>query len=305
MNKIYFGICLHFHQPVGNFDNILERAYQNCYKPFLDVFEKYPDIKMAFHFSGCLLDYLEEKHPEFLDKVKKDFGRRKSSLYKALDPHSLALNMRTSIDKGGIALVRFFELEVCPVLKDKVAVITGAGRGLGKAFALKYAGEGARLLLPDISLERAEGTVKEIKAKGGRAAAMMTDISSEEATKEMADRVMELYGRVDILVNNAAIWYGLDITPWDAWTVEDWERILKVNVIGTWLCCKAIAPLMARGGGGKIINIASNVAQVPAAQVFLPYACSKGTMYTLTHALARALEVQRRQASEVRLDRVL
>ncbi|HJX12020.1 MAG TPA: SDR family oxidoreductase [Dehalococcoidales bacterium] len=178
---------------------------------------------------------------------------------------------------------------MCPVLKDKVAVITGAGRGLGKAFALKYAEEGARLLLPDISLERAEGTVKEIKAKGGRAAAMMTDISSEEATKEMADRVMELYGRVDILVNNAAIWYGLDITPWDAWTVEDWERILKVNVIGTWLCCKAVAPLMARGGGGKIINIASNVAQVPAAQVFLPYACSKGTVYTLTHALARAL----------------
>ena len=135
-----------------------------------------------------------------------------------------------------------------PVLKDKVAVITGAGRGLGKAFALKYAEEGARLLLPDISLERAEGTVKEIKAKGGRAAAMMTDISSEEATKEMADRVMELYGRVDILVNNAAIWYGLDITPLDAGTVEDWERILKVNIIGTWLCCKAIAPLMARGG---------------------------------------------------------
>ncbi|MFH1647914.1 MAG: SDR family oxidoreductase [Chloroflexota bacterium] len=176
-----------------------------------------------------------------------------------------------------------------PVLKDKVAIITGAGRGLGKAFALKYAEEGAGLLLPDISLERAEGTVKEIKAKGGRAAAMMTDISSEEATREMADRVMELYGRVDILVNNAAIWYGLNITPWDAWTVEDWERIFKVNVIGTWLCCKAVAPLMAKGGGGKIINIASNVAQVPAAQVFLPYACSKGAVYTFTHAMARAL----------------
>ena len=70
MDKVYFGICLHFHQPVGNFDNILERAYQNCYKPFLDVFEKYPDIKMAFHFSGCLLDYFEDKHPDYLDRVK-------------------------------------------------------------------------------------------------------------------------------------------------------------------------------------------------------------------------------------------
>jgi len=70
MNKIYFGMCLHFHQPVGNFDNIFERAYQNCYKPFLDVFEKYPDIKMSMHFSGCLLDYFEDKHPDFLDRVK-------------------------------------------------------------------------------------------------------------------------------------------------------------------------------------------------------------------------------------------
>jgi 3-oxoacyl-[acyl-carrier protein] reductase len=176
-----------------------------------------------------------------------------------------------------------------PVLKDKVAIITGGGRGLGKAFALRYAEEGAKLLLPDISLERAEETVKEIKSKGGEAAAILTDISDEEATREMAQEVIKLYGKVDILVNNAAIWYGLNITPWDAWAVEDWERILKVNVIGTWLCCKAVVPLMTKAGSGKIINIASNVAQVPAAHVFLPYACSKGTVYTFTHAMARAL----------------
>jgi NAD(P)-dependent dehydrogenase (short-subunit alcohol dehydrogenase family) len=175
------------------------------------------------------------------------------------------------------------------VLKDKVAIITGAGRGLGKAFALRYAEEGAKLLLPDISLEWAEVTAKEIKAKGGEAAAMLTDISDEKATQKMAAEVIKRYGKVDILVNNAAIWYGLNITPWDAWTVADWERIFKVNVIGTWLCCKAIAPLMVKAGQGKIINIASNVARVPAAQVFLPYACSKGAVYTFTHAMARAL----------------
>ena len=117
----------------------------------------------------------------------------------------------------------------------------------------------------------------------------MVDISDEKSRKKMADEVMKLYGKVDILVNNAAIWAGLNITPWDAWKVEDWEKIFKVNVIGTWLVCKAIAPLMAKQKSGKIINIASNVAQVPAAQVFLPYACSKGTMYTFTHAMARAL----------------
>jgi 3-oxoacyl-[acyl-carrier protein] reductase len=174
-------------------------------------------------------------------------------------------------------------------LKDKVAVITGGGRGIGKAFALKFAEEGAKLFIPDISLERAEETVKEIKANGGQAAALLTDISDEKSVDKMAGEVIKKYGKVDILVNNAAIWYGLNITPWDAWTVADWERIFKVNVIGTWLCCKAIAPLMEKAGKGKIINIASNVPQVPAAQVFLPYACSKGTIYTFTHAMARAL----------------
>ncbi len=176
-----------------------------------------------------------------------------------------------------------------PVLKDKVAIITGAGRGLGRAFALRFAEEGAKLFLPDISLERAEGTAKEIRAKGGEAVAMETDISDENATKKMAEKVMQQYGKVDILLNNAAIWYGIEAKPWDAWMVAEWDRIFAVNVKGTWLCCKAIAPLMIKESRGKIINIASNVANVPAAQAFLPYSCGKGAIYTLTHALARAL----------------
>jgi 3-oxoacyl-[acyl-carrier protein] reductase len=105
----------------------------------------------------------------------------------------------------------------------------------------------------------------------------------------MAEKVVQLYGKADILVNNAAIWYGLNITPWDQWKPEDWDRIFSVNVKGSWLCCKAVVPLMVQQKSGKIINIASNVARVPAAQVFLPYACSKGAVYTLTQALARAL----------------
>lgn len=174
-------------------------------------------------------------------------------------------------------------------LEGKVAIITGAGRGLGREFALSYAEHGAKLLLPDISLERVESVVEEVRAKGGQAVAMETDISDEKATQKMAEKVTQQYGRVDILLNNAAIWYGINATPWDSWTVEDWGRIFKVNVIGTWLCCKAIAPLMVKQSKGKIINIASNVARVPAAQLFLPYSCSKGAIYTLTHALTRAL----------------
>ena len=175
------------------------------------------------------------------------------------------------------------------VLKDKVAVITGSSRGFGKAFALRFAEEGAKLLLTTTSLERAQGTVNEVKAKGGEVAIMEADISHEDAGKKIAEKVMQQYGRVDILVNNAAIWYGVDITPWDAWTVAEWDRIFSVNVRGTWLVCKAIAPLMIKQSKGKIINVASNVAKVPAAQLFLPYSCSKGAIYTLTQALARAL----------------
>lgn len=176
-----------------------------------------------------------------------------------------------------------------PVLKDRVAIITGGGRGFGRAFALRFAEEGARLLLPDISLERAEAVAKEIRDKGGEATAMEADISEEKGTQKMAKRVTEQYGRVDILVNNAAIWYGINAKPWDSWTVEEWDRIFAVNVKGTWLCCKAIAPLMIKQSSGKIINIASHIIKVPDAQLFLAYALSKAAVYTLTQCLARAL----------------
>ncbi len=175
------------------------------------------------------------------------------------------------------------------VLKDKVAIITGGGRGIGRAFALRFAEEGAKIFIPDISLERAESVVKEIKDKGGQAAAIHVDISDEASVQNMADGVIKAFGKVDILVNNAAIWFGINATPWNSWKGTDWDKMFAVNVKGTWLCCKAIAPLMAKQSKGKIINIASNVAKVPAARMYLPYACSKGAVYTLTHALAREL----------------
>jgi len=176
-----------------------------------------------------------------------------------------------------------------PVLQDKVAIITGASRGLGKAFALKFIEEGARLLLTTTNLERAEETAKELKAKGGEVTFIEADISVESDTKKIADSVMQQYGKVDILVNNAAIWFGIRLKPWNTWTEEEWDRIFSVNVKGTWMVCKAVAPLMMEGGKGKIVNIASNVARVGGAPFFMPYACGKGAIYTMTHALAHAL----------------
>jgi NAD(P)-dependent dehydrogenase (short-subunit alcohol dehydrogenase family) len=176
-----------------------------------------------------------------------------------------------------------------PVLKDKVAIITGASRGLGKAFALRFAEEGAKLLITTTNPKRAEGTLKEIRAKGAEVAVVEADIAKESDTRKIADEAVKKYGTVDILVNNAAIWGGLNMTPWDGWTTEDWDRILTVNVRGTWLVCKAVVPIMVKAGKGKIINVASNIAKVPAAHLFLPYSCSKGAVYTLTQALAHAL----------------
>ena len=174
-------------------------------------------------------------------------------------------------------------------LKDKVAVVTGGGRGIGKEIALRYADEGARLFIPDINLKMAEEAAEEIRAKGGEAAAMECDISDENAASKLAEQVKKRYGRVDILVNNAAIWYGVEAKPWDAWSVEDWDRIFDVNVKGTWLVSKAIAPLMVEQTSGTIINMASHVFKVPDAQYFLGYALTKSAVYTLTQCMARAL----------------
>jgi 3-oxoacyl-[acyl-carrier protein] reductase len=174
-------------------------------------------------------------------------------------------------------------------LKDKIAVVTGAGRGLGKAFALKYAEEGATLVLPDISLERSQATATQIQESGGRATALLVDISDETSTLAVAEQTKALHGRVDILLNNAALSYGITPRPWDTWKVEEWDAFFTINTRGTWLMCKGIAPLMVEAGRGKIINVASDIGRLAPSQWLLPYACSKAAIHQITQALARDL----------------
>lgn len=175
-------------------------------------------------------------------------------------------------------------------LKDKVAIITGSARGMGKTFALRFAREGAKLTICDIL--DCETTTKEIETIGGEVLAFKTDVTSEEDTVEMAKKTVERFGRIDILINNAAIYGGIEmkdfIKPIEEIRGDEWDKILAVNVKGVFLCCKAVIPYMKKQGGGKIVNIAST-AGLTGKSIFLHYSTSKGAVITLTKGLAEAL----------------
>ena len=114
-------------------------------------------------------------------------------------------------------------------LKDKVALITGGGTGIGKGIALAYADEGAAVVVAARDVSRLEDTVKQIQAKGGKAKAVKVDIGEPEQVKNLISETANAFGKLDILVNNAAIWAGLNGAPWDSWTPEDWDRMFKIT----------------------------------------------------------------------------
>jgi NAD(P)-dependent dehydrogenase (short-subunit alcohol dehydrogenase family) len=175
-------------------------------------------------------------------------------------------------------------------LKGKVAIITGSARGMGRVFALRFAKEGAKLTICDIL--DCKPIAAEIKAAGGEVLALKTDVTSEKETAEMARKTVERFGRVDILVNNAAVIGTIEtkdfVKPVEEIVSADWDRILAVNIKGVFLCTKAVIPYMKKQGGGKIVNMASTVA-FSGLPHFLHYSTSKGSVVTMTRGLARAL----------------
>ena len=171
-------------------------------------------------------------------------------------------------------------------LKGRVAIVTGGGRGLGKAFCLKLAEEGAKVVVVDVI--DTTGTVKEIEERNGSAIGLKVDVSKEEDTQRMAEETVAKFGRIDVLVNNAAIFYGLERKSFQDISTEEWDRLMAVNVKGQWLCAKAVAPEMKKQGKGKIINIASNVAFTGRVG-FLHYLTSKAAILGLTRGLAGEL----------------
>lgn len=171
-------------------------------------------------------------------------------------------------------------------LKNKVGIITGGARGLGKAFALRLAEEGARIAVAD--LLDASVVRDEIIAKGGEALAIHTDVSEEGSVGSMVRTVAERFGRIDILVNDAGVFATLGRKPFYEIPADEWDHVLRINLKGMFLCSKAVYPYMKAQGKGKIINITSSTffEGIPG---FAHYVSSKGGVVALTRVMAREL----------------
>jgi 3-oxoacyl-[acyl-carrier protein] reductase len=167
-----------------------------------------------------------------------------------------------------------------------VAIVTGAAKGLGRAYALALAADGWSVVAADVL--DVSGVAREIDAAGGTAHGVATDVSDEESAEALAVAALERFGRIDVLVNNAAIFTSIEKKPFDQLTVDEWDRMFAVNVRGTWLCCKAVAPAMKEVRAGRIVNVSSMT--VPGGiPLFLHYVSSKAAIVGLTRALAREL----------------
>jgi 3-oxoacyl-[acyl-carrier protein] reductase len=168
----------------------------------------------------------------------------------------------------------------------KVAIVTGAARGIGEAIALMLAREGADVVVADVDLEGARRVAQEIEGLGRRAKAIQADVSQREAVQRLISETVSVFGKIDILVNNAGIIRRgtfLEHSP------QDWEKVLSVNLGGTFNCTQEVVPHMIKQGGGKIINISSVAGKMGDIASAPSYGTSKGAINTFTKSLAREL----------------
>ncbi len=175
-----------------------------------------------------------------------------------------------------------------PRLEGRVAIVTGAGHGIGKAYARRLAEEGAKLVIAEIDAAAAGKVAAELTASGFDALAVPTDVADGASTEAMARRAVERYARIDILVNNAAIFATVPMSraPFDQIDPAEWDRMMAVNLRGTWLASRAVIPQMRKQRYGKIINISSGTALKGSASR-IHYVTSKAGILGFTRTLAR------------------
>ena len=173
-------------------------------------------------------------------------------------------------------------------LAGSVAIITGAAQGIGRAVALRFALEGAQVVVADVQEDKAERVAAEARAIDSKGTAVKTDVSDPESVKAVVSRTMEEFGRVDVLVNNAAIFAAIEMKPFEEIGLEEWNRLMAVNLGGSFLCCQAVAPHMRQQKVGSIINVSSTTVLM-GRPYYAHYVTSKAGIIGLTRSLANEL----------------
>jgi 3-oxoacyl-[acyl-carrier protein] reductase len=173
-------------------------------------------------------------------------------------------------------------------VRDRVVIVTGAAQGIGRTYAIEFARAGAKVVVADIQGDKAAVVAQEIAAEGHAAIAQAIDVAAPESVRRGIDATLAAFGRIDVLINNAAIFTPLGRRVFDEIPFEEWERVLRVNVTGSWLCASAVAPVMRKAGWGRIVNISSSTVPM-GLPMFTHYVTSKAAVIGMTRAMAREL----------------
>lgn len=171
----------------------------------------------------------------------------------------------------------------------KTAIVTGGAKGLGKSFAMALSSRGCAVLIADVDEEELTKTSKEIVNAGGRCIFRKADVIRSGDVTATVQQTVDQYGRIDILINNAGGSIGVPKVPIEEILEEDWDRVVDLNMKGTFLCTKAVVPIMKRQKSGKIVNLSSITARIGGVLTPVQYVCSKGAISTFTRHVAQEL----------------